>query len=157
VGDSTVEIFGTMTVELEFFLNFKAPKADEEEVELKFAGGFAAGARANACAPSLCFVGMPPAEETAGRGSGRLRYVCIGVLGGIVGLDLKLPPLAAVIELKLVDGLGSGASRTSGFGLGCVAGALTSSDESTENNDDGESERGSSTAFSFPWMSSSAL
>jgi hypothetical protein len=65
-----------------------------------------------------------------------------GAFGNIIGLGLTLPVLD---DEGMKDNLRSGAGASSG---GCSS--KTSSDESRENKDDGESGRGSSTAFSLP-------
>jgi hypothetical protein len=98
---------------------------------------------ANANCASLCFVEIP--EGTLGEGvigdSVRVLRVFVtrrGTFGNIIGLGFALPVLDK-------DDLCSGGGT--GFG---EYGSMASSDESTENKDDGESGRGFSTAFSLP-------
>lgn len=102
---------------------------------------------AKAICASLCFVEIPegtlaviPEGALVGITGDSMRVSRVlvkrrGIFGRIVGLGFALPALDEEVKK---DDLCSG------------AGMMISSDESTENKDDGESGRTSSTTLSFP-------
>lgn len=145
VGDSAVDPSGTQMVE-GFLLKCKLSSGVEDFADMAFFASLGlTGANANC--DSLCFVESPEVGtlDAVLPGSLLCRFIRRrGTFGSKTGLDFALPALDD--EAKVAESLRSG---TGGGFLG--DGTTTSSDESTENSDDGESGRGSSTALSLPW------